>query len=209
MINVLLADDHQLVTEGLRSLLQKEPTVRVVGEVHTGREVIEVLEHELVDIVVLDIEMPEMDGIEATKIIRQRFPRTKVLILSSYHRRDFVLQLIQLGINGYILKNRSVDELIGAIHQVYQGHLHLSLEIGDLLAQAPRYQPQEVELTEREKEVLMLTGEALSAKQIADRLCISETTVNTHWRNLRSKLELPSLAALVRYAIRHGYNQTE
>ncbi len=208
MINVILADDHQMFIDGMRLLIDQKEDIQIVGEANDGDTVLELLANasQPVDVVVLDIEMPGTNGIEATKIIRSTYEKTKVLILSMYHKKEFIIQLMRNGASGYILKNKSKEELIMAIYNVASGRTHYGLEIMEkAVAVSPNEEEEKVELTEREIEVLQKIAEGYITKEIADQLNISETTVTTHRRNIMAKLEVPNLAHLVRYAIKHEY----
>ncbi|MCO6493676.1 MAG: response regulator transcription factor [Phaeodactylibacter sp.] len=204
MINVLLADDQRMFVEGMKAILQQEKDIDIVGEATNGDEVLAFLEKNPVDVVLLDIEMPETDGIEATRIIRKEHPLVKVLILSMYNKKSFILKLMQAGASGYILKEKSKEELIAAIHNVYRGQPHFSLEVLSKIAGANSEPDTEVQLTERELEVLCLIAEGKTTKEIAPMLNIAEATVNTYRRNLLEKLEVSNDKHLVRYAIKHG-----
>ena len=153
--------------------------------------------------VVLDIRMPELNGIETTKIIKKEYPNTKVLILTMYNQKDFIMQLMRVGASGYILKNKSSEELLMAIHNIHKGHSHYGLEILNT-ATSISNTTEEVNLTKREEEVLILIAEGQTTKEISAKLNIAEPTVNTHRRNLLQKLEVPNDKYLVRYAIKHG-----
>lgn len=206
-IRVILADDHQMFIDGMKVFLEKHDHIEIVGEANNGVEVLDILENQSADVVVMDIEMPgEMDGIDATKYIRKHYPRTKVLILSMFDKKEFIIKLMRHGASGYILKNKSKEELITALHNVAAGRTHYGLEImNHAIAVGNLDEDEEVNLTEREIEVMQKVAEGYSSKEAADILNISETTVNTHRRNIMAKLELPSATHLVRYAIKHGY----
>jgi len=206
MIKLLLADDHQMFIDGMRSFLEKYKDIEIVAEANNGNQVLKILETEAIDIVVLDITMPELDGIETTKIIRQKYQNTKVLILSMYDNKDFIIKLIRNGAAGYILKNKTKEELYTAIQNVAAGRTHYGLEImTHAIAVSQHEEEEEVQLTEREIEVMVKVAEGLSSKDVAEKLHISETTVNTHRRNIMSKLSLNNATQLVRYAIKNGY----
>lgn len=207
MIKILLADDHQMFLDGMRMFLETHEGIQIAGEALNGNQVIEFLENnEPVDIVVLDITMPELDGLETTKHIRKNYPNTKVLILTMYDNKEFIIKLIRYGASGYILKNKTKEELLMAIHNVAAGRTHYGLEVMAHAVEVSSYaEEEEIQLTEREIEVLQQIAEGNSSKQAASFLGISETTVNTHRRNIMAKLELPSATHLVRYAIKHGY----
>ena len=206
MIKLLLADDHQMFIDGIKSFLEKYEDIAIVAEANNGYQVLEILETEPIDIVVLDINMPGMDGIETTKIIRKKYANTKVLILSMYDNKNFIIKLIRNGAAGYILKNKTKEELYTAIQNVAAGRTHYGLEImNHAIAVSQSKEEEEVQLTEREVEVMIKVAEGFSSKDAAKKLHISETTVNTHRRNIMSKLNLNSATQLVRYAIKKGY----
>jgi len=207
MINVLIADDHQLILDGIQAFLEKEKDIHVVGTASNGKEVMQQVKEKAVDVVVLDVSMPEMDGIAATKALRKQHPNIKILIVSMYKKREYILELMRLGVNGYVLKNKSREELVGAIHNVYRGSQHFGLEVLDALPSRPERPVETAPLSKREKEVLRLVGEAKSAKEIASELGIVEHTVNAYWRNLKKKLDVRNVQGLVRYAIKHGYTE--
>ena len=205
MIKVLLADDHQMFIDGMKAMLQQEKDIQIVGQASNGDEVLDFLEKNPGDVVVLDIEMPETDGIEATRIIRKEYPRAKVLILSMYNRKNFIIKLMEAGASGYILKDKSKEELIGAIHNVHRGQPHFGLEVlSKITGAGAASEPDiEVQLSERELQVLCLIAEGKTTKEIAPQLNIAETTVNTHRRSLLQKIDVPNEKHLVRYAIKH------
>lgn len=206
MIKILLADDHQMFIDGMKVFLEKYDHIEIVGEANTGIEVLDFLETGAVDIVVLDIDMPELDGIETTKFIRKKYSHTKVLILSIHDQKDFIIKLMRYGASGYILKNKSKEELLSALNNIAAGRTHYGLEIlNHAISISDLDEDDEIQLTEREVEVLKKVAEGYSSKEAAVILNISETTVNTHRRNIMAKLDLPSATHLVRYAIKHGY----
>lgn len=207
MIKVLLADDHQMFIDGMKVFLKEYNHIEIVGEANTGLEVLDILEKNIViDVVVLDIAMPDLDGIETTKFIRKNYPNTKVLILSMHDEKDFIIKLMRYGASGYILKNKSKEELLSALNNIAAGRTHYGLEIlNHAISVSDLDEDEEIQLTEREVDVLKTVAEGLTAKEAAKLLNISETTVNTHRRNIMGKLELPSATHLVRYAIKHGY----
>lgn len=207
MIKVLLADDHPMFLEGLNLILNRNTEIEVVGEALDGEQVLAFLEKQTVDVVVLDIEMPNLNGVEATKIIKKKHPKVKVLILTMYSKKIFILKLMANGANGYILKNKSKEELVTAIHNVHNGTPHFSLEILTLASKAatPSEILEDVHLTEREIDVLKLIAAGKTSKEISAKLHIAETTVNTHRRNLLAKLDLPNDKLLVHYAISKGH----
>lgn len=205
MINILLADDHKILLDGLKAFLQKNSNINIVGEALNGIQVMEILKEHKVDVAVLDIEMPEMDGIETTRQIKKDFPNTKVLILSMYKEKAFILKLMEIGASGYILKNKSKEELIEAINRVYAGDAHFGIEVLNTIANAPKETKLLAELTKREKEILCLVAEGYTSQEIADKIFIAVTTVNTHRRNLLQKIDVTNDNQLVRFAIKQGY----
>ena len=206
-IKVLLADDQKLFVDGMMALLKPVEQIEVIGKVYNGEEVLEFLETEQPDVLVLDIEMPKLDGVKATEIIKKQYPDIKILILSMYNQKGFITRLMSLGASGYILKNKSKEELVSAIYNVNRGNAHYGLEVINELAKNRTSTPQpiRVELSDRQVEVLKKIAEGYTTKQISENLFISEPTVNTHRRNLLKKLNVPNEKFLVRYAIREGY----
>lgn len=204
MIKVLLADDHQMFIDGMKTNIQQDENITVVGEANNGQEVLDFLAANEVDVVVLDINMPVLDGIEATKEIKNTYPKVKVLILTMFKERDFIMKLLDIGAAGYVLKDKTSEELLMAINNVHNDIPHYGLEIMSIAAMAQKEKKEEVDLTNREKEVLCLIAEGFTTKEISTKLFIAEPTVNTHRRNLLQKLDVPNSQHLVRYAIRHG-----
>lgn len=205
MIKVLLADDHQMFIEGLRAILEDATDIQIVGEAKNGEEVLEIMEDKMVDVVVLDIEMPILNGIDTMQVIRKEYPRTKVLMLTMHAKRMYIMKLLNQGANGYILKNRSKEELIMAIHKLYKGECHYPPDILRTISEISNTPDDEVHLTEREIQVLCLIAEGLTTNEIADKLFIATTTVNTHRRNLLGKINVRNDNLLVRYAVKYHY----
>ncbi|MCB0567934.1 MAG: response regulator transcription factor [Lewinellaceae bacterium] len=206
MIKILLADDHQIVTDGLRSILEKVEGIEVAGEARNGVEVLAQLEQTPVDVVVLDIEMPEMDGIEATRRIKEQFPGVKVLILSMYKKEDFVRKVLEEGADGYVVKEKSKEALVSAINTVNDGKRYLPPDLIDFFIPVARRRKKErVHLTEKERVVLQLLSEGLTAKQIGQQLDNEESTIHAHTRNLRRKFEVTNVVQLVTKAVKEGY----
>ncbi len=212
MIRIILADDHQIVLDGLKMLIHEEENIHLVGEAINGKEVISILERESVDIAVLDVEMPVMNGIEASEIIQERFPNTKILILTMYNDQTFIRKLIEIGASGYILKNKGKEELVEAIKDIDNGKTYFGREVTNTLISGiqtvVKNKPKkEIPLTKREVDVVKLIADGMSTPQIADTLFIAHSTVETHRRNLIDKTGVPNSKALIKWAIRNGYSE--
>lgn len=210
MIKVLLADDHEIVTDGLKSILQNEDNIEVVATVSNGRDAVNYIEKNQVDIAVLDINMPIMTGIEATKLIKENAYETKVLILSMYDTMEFIDELIEAGCQGYILKNKGQEELVKAIHRVYSGKPYFGERVQERMLEQRmnsnvKSKQEKVDLTKRELQVLQLIAQEFTTPEISEKLFIEESTVNTHRRNLISKLGVKSSLGLVSYAWKNGF----
>jgi DNA-binding NarL/FixJ family response regulator len=214
-ISVVLAEDHKILREGLRALLKKESDIRVVGEVEDGHSAIRLAKKLKPSVVIMDLGMPELNGIEATKRIRRDAPSVKVLVLSMHADRHFVTRSFGAGASGYLLKDCAFQVLAGAIRAVSSGQTYLSPRVAGFLVEDYLSLSRKVgssvqtTLTPREREVLQLLAEGKATKQIANRLGVSVKTVETHRRNLMHKLDLHSLAELTRYAIREGLTPLE
>jgi DNA-binding NarL/FixJ family response regulator len=215
-IRVLLADDHTLVREGLRALLKAEPDIAVVGEAETGRQALELARNLQPNVVVMDISMPELNGLEATRQITRETPGVRVLILSSYDNDEYVHQLTEAGAAGYLLKYTAAADLVKAVHEVRRGNAAFSPAISRRLLQHCRdaflhgsqTHKDGQSLTPREAEVLQLIAEGRPNKQIAGELCISIKTVEKHRQQLMNKLNIHDIAGLTRYAIAKGVIET-
>jgi DNA-binding NarL/FixJ family response regulator len=209
MIKVIIADDHQMFIEGIKSLLGSERDIKVVGEALNGKAVLAELGRNKVDIVLLDINMPEMDGIETTKQIRQSYPDVKILMLTMYNNQEFIFGLMNAGASGYILKNTGKTELVEAIMAVQAGKTYYSKDVTETILANFTKKPAEqkmdlAQLTEREKDVLKLIAQEYNTGEIAEKLFISTNTVETHRKNLLSKLHAKNIAGLVKFAVQTG-----
>lgn len=204
-INVLLSDDHQIIIDGLKSLLKNQEEINVAAEASNGREAIRILGLISIDVLLMDIDMPVMNGIDALKEIRKSHPNVRVIILSMHNEAGMIKSLIELGANGYLLKSCSQTELIDAVKKVAAGQSYFSSDVTLALLKpsANQGQPNEV-LTERETEILKLIAAGFSNKEIGDQLFISHRTVDTHRTNLMKKLDVNNIAGLISYAIRNG-----
>lgn len=211
-ISVLLADDHTVVRQGLRSLLAAETDIAVVGEAENGRQAVQMAKTLNPDVIVMDIAMPHLSGLEATRQVMRDNPSAKVLILSSYGDDEYVHQLTDAGACGYLIKQTAANDLIKAIHEAYKGNAFFSPAISKRLLDYYRgayvkgrpLRRRSEQLTSRELEVLQLVAEGNGNKQIAAALCLSIKTVEKHRQQLMNKLHIHEIAGLTRYAIAHG-----
>lgn len=209
-IKVLIADDHQIVREGLRALLEKEPWVTVVGEAQEGRTTLRLARELVPDVILMDVAMPDLNGIEATRQIVAELPEVKVIALSMHSDKRFVLNMFKAGAKGYLLKDCAFTHLIKAIRVVAANKTYLSEDIADIVVKDYIMGPTLTEdstgeqLTTREREVLQLVVEGKSTNQIADCLHVSVKTVESHRHQIMLKLNIKSIAELTKYAIRAG-----
>jgi len=210
-IRVLLVEDHAIVCKGLRSLLEGKAEIEVVGEAKDGKEAIEKTQQLLPDIVLMDIAMPILNGLEATRQIKKQLPEVKVLILSMYTNEEYIFHTLQAGASGYLVKQASPAELVLAIHAVSRGEFYLSSSISKEVIKGYIQQEKATgkeenydKLTTREREVLQLITEDYSNREIAELLYISVKTVETHRAHLMDKLNIHSTVELTKYAIRKG-----
>jgi DNA-binding NarL/FixJ family response regulator len=209
MISIIVADDHGIVREGLRRMLESEPDLKVCGEAADGREVLEQLAALDPDVVVLDITMPRLGGLETLERIRTDHSRTKVILLSVHSDSQFIQSAISLGADGYVLKNGRAAEIVTAIREVMKGGSYFSPTVAREIVEQLRSPRPESEdpfslLSNREREVLRLIAEGLSAKEVAAELGISSKTVEAHRTSVMRKLNVRKATELVRYALRHG-----
>lgn len=203
-INVLLTDDHQLIIDGLKSLLKDQEDINVSAEANNGREALRILSFLPIDVVLMDIDMPVMNGIETLKEIKKHYPHVKVIILSMHNEAGMIKSLIDLGANGYLLKSCTQDEVVSAIRKVAAGQSCFSTDVTMALLN-PTHPEQKAEiLTERETEILKLIAAGFSNKEVGDKLFISHRTVDTHRTNLMKKLSVNNIAGLISYAIKNG-----
>jgi DNA-binding NarL/FixJ family response regulator len=215
-IRVLIADDHKIMLAGLRSLLEKQTDFEVVGEAENGRKAVKMALEKTPDVVVMDVSMPDLNGIEATTQIVESLKETKVIALSMHSDKRFVMGMLRAGASGYLLKDCASQELANAIYQVAAGKKYLSPEITGvviddfLLGGASEGVAATVSvLSAREREVLQLIAEGWSTKQIASHLYVSVKTIETHRRQIMKKLDLHTIADLTKYAVREGLTSIE
>jgi DNA-binding NarL/FixJ family response regulator len=213
-IRILLADDHTLMRRGLRSLLADEPDMDVVAEAQTGREAVKLAARHRPEIVIMDIAMPDLNGIEAARKILQDRPGVKVMALSMHPEGRIVSEMLRAGASGYIVKNCALEELVQAVRAVHAGKTYLSPDIAGTVVEGFIHQGQTdatrgPALTPREREVLQMVAEGLSSKQIAHTLEVTTRTVEAHRRSIMTKLSLRSVAELTKYAIREGLTSVD
>ena len=209
MIKILLAEDHEVLRDGLKSFLKEDPEIEVVAEASNGKEAIEELKKKPVDLILLDLNMPIMNGLDTARHIKEHFRQVKILVLSMLDHPKYVEDLIMVGINGYALKNIGKTELIFAIKKVMRGQIYISSEIN--LQKLRSTEPDETILKEesvvfskREMEVLALIAEGLTNNEIAARLFTSRRTIESHRKSLIEKTKSKNTATLIRYAINNG-----
>jgi len=213
-IRVLIADDHQIIRDGLHELLDKQPDMDVVGEAEDGRKALRLVDTLSPDVVVMDVSMPELNGIEATRRITAERTDVKVIALSMHSDRRFVTEMFKAGASGYLLKDCGFNELARAIREVASDRTYLSPAIADAVIREyvrnlPSAEGETVfsSLSDREREVLQLLAEGVSTREIAEKLFVSGKTVETHRQNIMRKLDLRSVAELTKYAIREGLTE--
>lgn len=208
LIRVLIGDDHTIVRSGVRLLLEAEPDIEVVGEAGTGEEVVSLAGTLQPNVIVMDIAMPDMDGLEATQRIKAEWPQIQVLVLTMHRTNEYFFEMLKAGASGYVLKGAETSELISAVRVVSRGEVFLYPTMAQRLVQDYLSLSGEADdtssLSAREKEILQLLAEGYSSKEIADKLVISPSTVYTHRSNLLSKLGLNTRHELVQYARKRG-----
>ena len=212
--SILIADDHEVVRNGIRSCLETIPDFQVVGEAASGEETLSLVSELIPDIVLLDLIMPGMDGIETTRRVRQISPRTQVVVLTSYHEDVHIFPALKAGAISYILKDMKMEKLVDALHRAVQGEVTLHPRVAARVLQNLRgensgEQPLFTELTDRELDVLKLIANGLTNSQIAEKLVISENTVKGHVSNILSKLHLADRTQVAVYAWQQGIVQRD
>ncbi len=214
-MRIIIADDQGILRQGLAALIREQPDMEVVGEAQDGWEAVALAEELKPDAVVMDISMPNLNGVDATRQILAENPNTKVVVLSMHPGRHYVTEILKAGALAYVLKSYFVDELVKALHAAAAGEHYLSPQITDVLvdeivnkASANDHNDRS-NLTGRQRQVLQLTAEGLSTKQIAQRLCISPKTADANRREIMNELGIFSIAELTKYAIREGLTSAE
>jgi DNA-binding NarL/FixJ family response regulator len=197
--SVFIVDDHYMVIEGIRSLLQNEKSIEWVGHAGTASSCLSFLQSRQPDVILMDINLPDMSGIDLCKQVKEKYPHIFIIGLSTFNQLSFIEKMLEGGASGYLLKNAGGHEITNAIADVMKGRQHLSTEVSQMLRQAaPKTAPM---VTRREKEVLTLIAEGLTNQEIADKIFVSVSTVDTHRKNLLQKLNAKNTAALVKIAI--------
>ena len=214
MLEILVADDHEIVRKGLCSLLEQNKDFKIVAEARDGRTTVRLASELQPDIIIMDIAMPNMNGIEATKQIVNQNPEIKVIALSMHSDRRFVMEMLKAGVSAYLLKDSAFEELMLALKTVMKGKVYLSPEIAGTIVEDYRQMKKDETsafevLTEREREVLQLIAEGKPTKEIAASLNVSVKTIESHRQKIMNKLELSSIAELVKYAIRSAITNIE
>jgi DNA-binding NarL/FixJ family response regulator len=206
---IVLADDHLLFRNLMKKSIESIPDFAIVGEVSTGLELLELLKTCKPDLIILDISMPDLQGIEAAREIKRSYPRTKILILTMHKSKDYLRSALAAGVDGYLLKENAYEDLIKAIRELQQGKRYISNlvlpKVKEIILQDKGWSRQREALTLRETVILKLMAEGKSSREIADLLFISVPTVNRHRFNIRHKLDLKSNVDLIKYAIEKGY----
>jgi two-component system nitrate/nitrite response regulator NarL len=202
-IKVIIVDDHPLVLEGLVSRLERSNEVDIIGQAKNGEEAIEIVGKLMPDVVLMDINMPLMNGIDAAEIFKEKFSDVKLIILSMHDDREYVLSTAQAGAKGYVLKSASADEMLMAVKAVHMGGIYYSAAVAEILTSA-KNEPKDETLSSREQVVLRLLVQGMSNKEMARELDISVRTIETHRRNIKVKLDISTTPGLVRYALDHG-----
>ena len=209
VVKILLADDHPIVRHGLRLLLETEPDFQVVAETNNGIVTVQMVDKYKPDILILDLMMPGLNGLEVTSQSIQLSPATKVIILSMHNSETYVLQSLKNGASGYVLKDTAPNELINAIKEVILGHRYLSPTLADMVVSAYVHMAQEEhdpyhDLSTRERQILQMAAEGFTSSEIAQKLSLSPRTIEGHRANIMEKLELNNQTDLIRYAIKRG-----
>lgn len=209
-IKILLVDDHKILRDGIRSLVKGYSDMEVIGEAADGREAVEMSAKLSPDVVIMDITMPDLNGIDATRMILSKSPGTKVIALSMHHDKQFVSEIFKAGASGYLIKDSAFDELEHAVRIVMMGQTYINPKIASLVVESLVQQPAAPSpksfslLTGREREVLQLIADGKSTKQIAKDLNVSSKTIESHRRQVMGKLNVRSVADLTKFAIREG-----
>jgi len=217
-LKIIIADDHKIIREGLRTLLEEQDRFHVVRETGDGREAVRLVDEHRPDVVIVDIMMPGLNGVEAARHMIAVHPDIKIIALSMHSNKQLVMEMLKAGASGYLLKDCAFNELSDAIESVMNGHIYLSPGINTVLLKERVFESGETSslvctvftlLSKREREVLQLISEGKSTKEIANVLCVSVKTIETHRQQIMNKLNIHSIAGLTKYAIREGLTTPE
>lgn len=206
MIRLIIADDHPVIINGLKTILENEETITLIAEVHNGIELLKLLKKQKADVILMDVNMPEMNGIEATKEVKKKFPEIKILAFSQYDEKRFVKQMLKTGANGYLLKNSAASEITNAIQIVHEGGMFLSAELPNIFSEPDKKKRSNYffpDLSKREMDVLKQIYLEKSSQEIADSLAISRNTVECHRSNILLKVGVKNTAGLIKWAIQN------
>jgi DNA-binding NarL/FixJ family response regulator len=205
-IKLLIADDHTILRDGIVSLLQSEESFTIAGTAANGYEVLELISKKEIDVCLLDINMPGLDGMETAKLIREKKPAIKIIMLTTYNDPEIISELVHIGVSGYLLKNSDKQELIEAVNKVMKGRHYFSEEVENIILKGltDKKSTQVITLTKREQEVIRLLAKEYTNDKIADELHISYRTVETHRKNIMQKTKSHNLAGLLKYAYGKG-----
>ena len=210
MIRILIADDHKVFRDGIISILDDVEDIKVIAEANDGNAVMDKLNEVQPEVILMDITMGDTNGIDTTRLVSQRYPEIKVLVLSMHAESGYIIKMLEAGASGYLLKDAGKEEMIRAIRTVVEGDTYYSKKVSSIIVQhltkpnKAKHEKAGVPLTKREVEILQLIAEEYSNPEIAEKLFISIRTVDTHRRNLIEKLNVKNTAGLVKYAIKHG-----
>jgi DNA-binding NarL/FixJ family response regulator len=205
MIKVFITDDHLIVIEGIYSLLKNEQGIEIVGHATTAKDCLQYFTNHTADIILMDVNLPDMNGTDLCEVIKKKYPGIMVLALSTFNQGSYIRKMVENGASGYLLKNSEKHEIIDALKTVHAGKNYLSFEAGKALVNSEADIKKTTYLTKREKEVLINIAEGLTNMQISQKLFISIDTVDTHRKNLHTKLNVKNTAMLIRYAITNRY----
>ncbi|MEM1338422.1 MAG: response regulator transcription factor [Bacteroidota bacterium] len=208
MINVVIAEDHESLIEGIELFFEFEDDISIVGTANTGKDLMGLLEKKRVNIVIVDIRMPDMDGIEATRLISKKYPEIKVIAFTMFDQKIAVAKMLQAGAKGYLLKNSSLKNLLEAVRQVEKGNTYYdsNLPVGSVETLSPTGTKKKGKLSKRQYEILELIGEGKTNTEISEILFIGKHTVATHRKNIMQKLDISGQHALISYAIKKRYD---
>ena len=203
MIRLIIADDHPVIIDGVKTILEKEKDIQLIAEVNDGDQLIEILEREQADVLLTDINMPKTNGIDATRMIKEKYPGIKVIAFSQYEDKRFIKQMFKAGASGYLLKNTPASEIVSAILMVFEGGMYMSPGLPNIFSDKPKKKSDYLfpDISPREQDVLKEICNGKNTQEIADSLFISYNTVETHRANLLLKVGVKNTAGLVKWAV--------